>query len=672
MPSDFHFLNPWWLLALLPLAAILWLGATRQKDSGSAWRRVIDARLLPVLTLQPASLNPLAARLPFLMLALGWLIAVLALANPTFERKPVPTYSGGQDRVVVLDLSRSMLAADLTPNRLSRARFKVADILARMRDGRVGLIVFAGDAFTVAPLTQDAATILAMLEALQPEIMPVPGTRIDLALERAGALLQQAGASSGEVVLMTDDAGDQRARAAAEALRAQGHRLAVIGVGTVEGAPVPGVRRADGPVITRLDSPALRALAQTGGGRYAGLTSDDRDLNSVLSAPTAGRHLPAELTDNQAQAWYPLGPWIALALLPLAAVAFRRGWLLVTLPLLIGPALSLTPAPAQALGWDDLWLRRDQQAAQALAQGEAERSRELAPDPQRRATAAYRAGDYQAAAEDFAAGETATDHYNRGNALARAGALKEALAAYEQALALQAEHEDARHNHSQIKHLLEQQQEQQQEPQQQPDQQQEQHQEGQSGEASADQSQGQHQDQSQQEQQDQSQNQNQNQSGQTHDNQSQDGASADDAAAQDPPSRGGEQESPSPDSQPSEQQPPKPSSADDKTDNNNQQTGAEQSEPGRDQQAEQQAAEDYREAARAAATDAEDTRNGQQAAAASQANEPPPEDQEARAAAEQWLRRIPDDPAELLRRKFLYQYSQRAGPEQNVEAGEPW
>ncbi|MBK5969077.1 MULTISPECIES: VWA domain-containing protein [Thiorhodovibrio] len=669
MFSDFHFLNPWWLLALMPLALLLWLSASGQGAS-SAWRRVIDERLLPVLTIEPAELNRFAARLPLMLLGLGWLIATLALANPTFERKPVPTYSGGADRVVVLDLSRSMLAADLTPNRLARARYKVADILARVKDGRVGLIAFAGDAFTVSPLTQDAATITAMLEALQPEIMPVAGSRPDLALERAGALLEQAGAQGGEVVLISDDAGDSRARAAAEALAAKGYRLAVIGVGTEEGAPVPGVRRAEGPVMAKLDTDALRALARAGNGAYTPLTSDDRDLATVLRSSTAGRALPAVLTENQAQAWYPLGPWIVLALLPLAALAFRRSWLLVTLPFVLGPMLTLAPAPAQALGWDDLWWRSDQQAAQAMAEQDHQRARELARDPQRRGTAAYRAGDYQSAAEDFAAGETATDHYNRGNALARAGALEDALAAYEEALTQDPAQEDARYNRDQVKAALEQQQQQEQ-------------QSGDSGD--------QNEEQDQESGQDQGQNQDQGESGQNESEQNQSGQSDSDQPQGDDQQDGSEQEqSGGPDDQQEEQnkanagQEPSDGDTNEQSDAQQpqqQQSGADQDQPagedeiesGRDQQAEQQAAEDYRAAAEAAqSADAETGDENEQAAAAGQSADQSPEEQEARAAADQWLRRIPDDPAGLLRRKFLYQYSQRAGPEQGVAAGEPW
>ncbi|MBK1648182.1 VWA domain-containing protein [Rhabdochromatium marinum] len=660
--SDFHFLNPWWLLALVPLAPLLWLSATSTGDN-SAWRRVIDPRLLPVLTIEPQALNRLTTRLPFILLGLAWLIAVVALANPTIERKPVPTFSGGVARVVVLDLSRSMLATDLTPTRLARARYKVADILAQVKDGSVGLIAFAGDAFTVAPLTQDAATITAMLDALQPEIMPVDGSRPDLALERAGALLKQAGATHGEVVLITDDAGDERALAAARALQAAGHRLAVIGVGSEQGAPVPGIRRAEGPVISRLDTQALRALARAGAGAYAPLTSNDEDLNATLGAGDPGRALPAELTDNQAQAWYPLGPWIALALLPLAALAFRRGWLLAALPLLVAPLLLGTPAPAQAFGWKDLWQRPDQQSAQALAQGDVERARALAPDPQRRGTAAYRAGDYQAAAENFAAGNTATDHYNRGNALARAGALEDALAAYEETLALQADHEDARYNHEQVKKLLEQQQKQQEQ----------QNQDGQSGEDSSEQTQDQ---QGQEQNQDNSSaddaQQQESSGSSSEDNQAADSGEQNPQASQNDESSA-EESAEQQNAQPSDQSSQSPSGDEHESDNQDS-ARDDQAAPARDQQAEQQAAEDYREAAAAAQSDDSEPEADQTpaSAAASADSEGTPEEQEARAAAEQWLRRIPDDPAGLLRRKFLYQYSQRVGPEQNVAAGKPW
>ena len=343
MLSDFHFLTPEWFLALLPLGAILW-GISRRGARGDVWQRVVDPDLLPHLLVQGIGQGH---RLPLVLLAGGWLAVVAALANPTFERLPVPVYRGELARVVVLDLSRSMEAADLAPSRLARARYKVADILKRSREGQVGLIVFAGDAFVVSPLTDDADTILSMLDAVVPEIMPVQGSRPDLALAKAKELLEQAGAAGGEVILVGDDAGGARALAQAKALKGAGYELSVIGVGTKAGAPVPNAVGADGrPVMSRLDPGVLRALASAGSGVYAPLSADGRDLDRVLRATPTLPEQAKEETQMQTEVWKELGPWILLAVLPLAALAFRRGWLLA-IALIVG-SLTWLPEPAMA------------------------------------------------------------------------------------------------------------------------------------------------------------------------------------------------------------------------------------------------------------------------------------------------------------------------------------
>jgi Ca-activated chloride channel family protein len=477
--TDFHFMTPQWLLALLPLGLLLWAG--RRHDVGqAAWRRVIDPRLLAVLRVGRDERR--LSSWPWLLLAIGWLIAVVALANPTFERKPVPAFRTDSARVVVLDLSRSMLAQDLTPSRLERARYKVADILSRSGDGQVGLVAFAGDAFAVAPLTDDAETIRGMLEALSPRIMPTQGSRPDLGIKRGLSLLVQAGARQGEVVLLTDDDGGVRATAAAEQLRAAGHRLAVIGVGTEAGAPVPGVSRSDGPVLTQLPVAKLQQLARAGGGVYAELSSTDADLDRVLRVAGQSQRALAATDPMLAERWYALGPWVALLLLPLGALAFRRGWIGLWVVLALGPgAMLMSPGPAQAFGWDDLWQRQDQQAAQALERGEHARARELADTPGRAGSAAYRLGDYQDAADRFAEGDRAVDHYNRGNALARSGQLEKALEAYDQALAQEPGHADAEHNRAQVEAALREQEQSEQS----------QSEQGQSGHASSDDSSGQ-------------------------------------------------------------------------------------------------------------------------------------------------------------------------------------
>jgi Ca-activated chloride channel family protein len=677
MLQDFHFLTPLWFLALLPLAVLLW-AAARAGSGVNAWRKVVDERLLAALLVGDAS----GARRwwPMWLLAAGWSIAVIALANPTFERQQIPAFRSDAARVIALDLSRSMLADDLTPTRLDRARYKLADIVRRTADGQVALVAFAGDAFAVVPLTDDGQTLLAMLDALSPEVMPVQGSRPDLAIALGAELLQQAGARAGEVVLLTDDAGGERALAAAQRLRAAGHRLAVIGVGTPEGAAVPGVQTSRGDVVARLDVQALRALAASGGGDYASLSTGDADLEQVLREPV--RSALSATDPMLTESWKELGPWIALALLPLAALAFRRGWLLAVACVAVNLSL-LAPRPALALGWDDLWQRRDQQAAAALDAGDYQRARELAADPARTGTASYRLGDYDAAAEAFAAGDDAEHHYNRANALVRAGRLEDAIAAYDEALARDPAHGDAAHNKEQVERLLRQQQAQQ--PSGQDQQDGEQGGEGQSGEEQP----------------------GQDQSGQDQSGRDQSGSGESDPKASDPDDS--DQDRSGQDGAEQAHSGEQDSSASSETASDQQRQGGagEQADPGAaadaapdsdetsagDDARTEQAAADYRAEAAAEPTpesgpepgpEPEPEPAGRQGAGQegdaeqpdgslhAAGDEPTPEELEARQAADQWLRRIPDDPAGLLRRKFLYQYRARAGENGDMSANNPW
>jgi Ca-activated chloride channel family protein len=703
MPADFHFLNPAWLLALLPLGALL-AALTRARQGAGAWRRVVEPQLLAALIVGSEG-RP--RRWPLMLLGLGWLLAVLALANPTFERVPVPAFRDAAARVVALDLSQSMLADDLAPSRLTRARFKVEDILNRSRNGQVGLVAFAGDAFAVAPLTDDAETIRNMLPALSPEIMPAEGSRPDLAIQEALRLLRQAGVQDGEVVLLTDDAGGARARSAAADLRRAGHRLAVIGVGTPEGAAVPGVRTSRGAVIAQLAEGELRSLARHGGGDYARITVDDADLRRALARDESGRVREDE-QPMQADVWKELGPWVALALVPLAALGFRRGWLL--LPALLALGLSgLAPAPVLAQGdagdtpalqglgerWRALWQRPDQQAAGALAGGDYARAVRLAQDPARSGAARYRLGDFEAAADAFAAGDSADAHYNRGNALARAGRLEDALEAYDVALSQAPGMADAQYNRERVAEALrrrEQQSQQQQSPQADAEQQSN----GQSGDQSGaggsrdDARQGDAGGGGQAQQADAADAADQGESG-----------SEQAGAAGESPDSGGREpgsEAAQPDAGAGEGSEQPPGAAADA--GAEQQAAAAQQDGaggGQDEEPEQvsaaeaaqrrasedQAAADYQAEAQAeadagsepatgiGAAGGEQTSAGDRAAAGGDAL-PDPAQLESRQAADQWLRRIPDDPAGLLRRKFLYQYRMRAGDGRSQMTEDPW
>lgn len=653
---QFHFLEPAWLLALLPLALLLWLAARRQAGD-TAWRRIIDVRLQPLLMNGGSSDQ---SRLPLWLLGAGWLIAVLALANPVWERQPQPLIQTNAARIIVLDLSRSMLAQDLKPTRIERARFKVEDILAEDEEGLTGLVVFAGDAFTVTPLTRDTETIRAQLRALEPAIMPSQGSRADLGLLQALELLQQAGVAQGQIILIADGVEGDLATDAAEQITQAGHSVSVLGVGTPEGAPLYDARgnrlrhNKGQPLIVGLDTESLRRVALAGSGLYRQMTTANSDIDVLLV--TGNSEADSEsVEDMRTEKWKERGPYLTLLLLPLAALAFRRGWLFSFVF-----AVFLVPSQdAMAIEWRDLWQRADQQAAEALQQQEYDRVPDISNDPSLLGSAAYKRGDFSQALEQFDRLDGADAAYNRGNALARLGQYREAIQAYDEALEQQPEMEDAIFNKAAIEELLkqreqeeQQQSDEQQEPQeqgnrtQQSEQQQEQqpsseqqerqNQQADSGQES-EQQQGTPDQQEQQSQQAQDGQESEQQGKQ--DQAQQQGAEEDAQTAEQQATRTGEK--------PDENQFAKANEALDdnrKNDGSNNEeefmgesSGDQPRQPETAQQQEMQPGNDD---------------EAQQASAEELSSEE-------EMAAQQWLRRIPDDPGGLLRRKFLYQYRER-------------
>ncbi|KAF1698614.1 hypothetical protein CSC62_04930 [Pseudoxanthomonas jiangsuensis] len=432
-----HFQRPLWLWALL-LAPLPWLLGRRRRGRG--WREVVDPHLLPHL-LEPAGAGA-GPRLAGVGLALA--LAALALSGPGWRQQAQPQWQAQAPLVIALDLSSAIATPDLPPSRLAQARAKLALLLRERRGGEVGLVAWAEDAYTVAPLTADAGNIGLFLESLAPEVMPVDGARPERALTHAAGLLRQAGFAQGQILLLTGEA-DEASRRIAAALAAQGYRTSVLGLGSAAGAVYRdregGTRRA------RLDETSLRALAAAGGGRYARLTVDAGDLRAlgVLDPPASDGQARGE----GERTWLDQGYWLLLPLALLAALAFRRGAGVLAawpLALLLGlgavaapparaagqaaqPPTPVRAAAATTQGARSWWQRPDQQAQRTLEQG----------------VDAYRGGDFAAAAQAFdaAAARGAEAQYNLGNALARQGRYDDAIAAYDRALAQAPGMEDA-------------------------------------------------------------------------------------------------------------------------------------------------------------------------------------------------------------------------------------
>lgn len=461
--QQFHLMRPEWLWLLVPsalLALLLW----RQHSRSGNWSDVISPQLLPYL-LGEQSGSKRSNLLPAIVAA--WILAVVAAAGPSWERIPQPIHQKQDALVLVLDLSFSMKAADLAPSRIDRARQKLLDLLKQRTEGQTGLIAFAGDAHTVTPLTDDNPTIANLLPALHPDMMPVPGSDPQSAIVLALELLQSAGIRRGQILLVTDGVSQSMHSRIADLVGGSGASLAVLGVGTNVGAPIPlanGGFLKDGAgtiVIPQLDERNLNALAQRSGGRYESMTIADSDLQRLLSTSDITSDNDTLALDRTADAWDDKGYYLILLLLPVGLSLFRRGWLVCLLPLL----LLGESQPAQAGIWDDLWLTRDQQGKRALEAGDTETASEVFANPSWAGTAAYQGGKYDRAVEQFSVGEGADAAYNRGNALARAGKIDEAIEAYRESLEQAPDKQDAQDNLALLEQLKQQQQNQEQESQ---------------------------------------------------------------------------------------------------------------------------------------------------------------------------------------------------------------
>ncbi|MFZ0871133.1 MAG: VWA domain-containing protein, partial [Rhodanobacter sp.] len=373
--QQFHFLQPWWLAALALLPLLMWLGM-RRSSVQLELSRLVDPELLPYL-LRGRAAN---RHVPVWLFATGWSLCALALAGPSWSRVQQPLYASRAAQVVAISLSQHMLARDVAPSRLDRVRYKAHDLLASNRDGLNALIAYAGEAFVVAPLTSDVNSLNDLLDAMAPDTMPVDGDNAALAIQRGVALIEDAKAAGGSLVLITDQA-DAAADAAARKANAAGVQVSVLGVGTPQGGPVPLAGGGflhdaqDHMTLAGRDDAALTALATAGGGRYVPMSADRSDIDAMHAQLRSG---PVNAVNGPVgDEWQDRGPWLLLPLLLVVATAFRRGWLLL-LPLVL---LPLLPGNANATSWQDLWQRPDQQAAHALQQGQPKQAQQLAHDP---------------------------------------------------------------------------------------------------------------------------------------------------------------------------------------------------------------------------------------------------------------------------------------------------
>ena len=419
--EQFHFLRPKALYLFIPLgiiALLLLLGNRERKK----WKLILPPALRPFMFTRG---NALSLLLPLLLFLLGSTICIFALAGPAWEKKKIPGQKIEAVVLIALDLSGSMLATDIAPNRLERAKFKISDFLDANPRARAGLVAYAGTAHPVLPFTSDYKLIKHHAASLVNRIMPVQGSNLSMLVQIADTMLRKVQAPS-TLLLMTDAITSDDAALLTQFTQHSIHRIELLLLSTPAGAKVPGH-----PNITSKQEPTIiNNLRQDTSIAITPLTLDTTDVGSI-AARIAGRLVFEKDKSKDDKDWDDRGALLLVPALLITLFWFRKGWVLhwCWLPL-VGSLLTGCGINSQHPDW---WYSKNYQAQLQENAGRYEVAAEKFEDDNHKAIAYYKAGNFTAAADLWALDSSATATYNRALALARLGRYDEALTAFEEA-----------------------------------------------------------------------------------------------------------------------------------------------------------------------------------------------------------------------------------------------
>ncbi|MGA2188711.1 MAG: VWA domain-containing protein [Steroidobacteraceae bacterium] len=501
-----RFSHPWWLAVAL-LACALCVGMWRRHDARqrAALARFVAAHLRSELTQSISTAKRRVQRGLFLAAAV---LLCAALAGPQLGYRWEQISRRGNEIVFAIDTSRSMLTPDIKPNRLARAKLAIDDFANQLDGDAVGIVAFAGSAFLVCPLTLDYGAFHESLSAVDTNTIPRGGTNIASAIREAQAALRRRPGSDRILILVTDgeDLEGSALAAARSAKQQDGLTIFTVGVGTAGGdlIPIPAeqgggfVKDETGQFVkSRLDEPALKAIAQATGGFYAPLGTQGEGLESIYKT-ALGPLAKHDLASRQQRVYteryqWPLAVSLGSLLLSLgvgtrrraparsavpASAARVRVAALAVLMALIGAAPQ--PTRAAAPNPEDAYAKGDFGAAERAYAAAAQRDPAKPLLEYNLGTAAYRAGQFPQAAQAFQQSITKAPssdpkrladqedaYYNLGNALFRAGQKTEqaspqetlqkwndAVKAYETALQLRANDADSKYNRDLVKRKI--------------------------------------------------------------------------------------------------------------------------------------------------------------------------------------------------------------------------
>ncbi len=448
--NEFHFLRPQFLWLLLPLAVLLIIGLIVVREQ-VRWKRHIAAHLRPfVIKKGSEAMKRWMQVITFLVLS----IAVVGLAGPSWEKYELPERILETPMVILLDLSQSMMATDLQPNRLERAKFKISDLLEADPMLRVALVGFAGTAHTLVPLTNDYRIVESNLKGITTAILPFPGSDLEAGLTLADSLMRVTEAPG--TILLISDGFDEEVFGQLQNLAIQGNtRIEILPMGTAAGSEFPSmgssryVRDAQGkPIIASLDMASLQNLHAIDGINVNALTLDNSDVEKIAATLRKELEFKDKIEETE-EKWKDAGLLFIVPFAFFVLLWFRKGWVIYSLAMVV----LLTSCSSDAT-FKDLWMTDDYKAQQYF---DTEKYKEAAPlfsDPLRKGTAYFKDEDYARAIQSFEMDSSAQGRYNLGLAYYKIGNLNSAKQAFDEAVSLDSTFTNASINSSRTTALI--------------------------------------------------------------------------------------------------------------------------------------------------------------------------------------------------------------------------
>jgi Ca-activated chloride channel family protein len=423
--EKFHFLRTeYWWVGILVL--IIWLFGMLFFTESNRWKKHIAKHLQPFVIQKGTTWK---SRLIHVSVLIMFALGLLAFFGPTWSQVKTPAKKVTSQMVIALDLSQSMMATDVSPSRLERAKFKIFDLLKANPIAETNLLVFAGSTHTAVPFTTDYKIITDQLDGLTPRMMPVKGTGFNALFHKIDTLFST-NQAQGKVLLVTDDLADLPMEVISSFLQENNVELYVFPFATAQGETIPNTKE-----LSQLDQQKLAGLKMMERVKVVELTVDNSDVADLAKAVSMDIVFE-DKTEEENEEWQDNGIWLVFPLAFLFLFSFRKGWALnmIVIVFSLSSCSSTDDNRKDEFTFQDLWFTQDYQAQKKFDSENYLEAAQQFTDPLHKGVAYFKAGDFLSAETAFAQDSSTSGLYNLGLTYAKLGKLEEAKIVFEKVL----------------------------------------------------------------------------------------------------------------------------------------------------------------------------------------------------------------------------------------------